>query len=258
MELKYSKALWRPLGAQTEPSIGVPRVLIVHTMVGNLAGTDAMFKRDGYIGTESTFGIGGPWETPSLDGVVYQWQELDHCADAQWDGNAYATSIETADGGNPNHPWTDKQLDALVHLAVWWCQQTHHPARLVTSPSDTGIGYHAQFPAWNKSAHTCPGAVRISQLREAVIPRAAGILKGGNGGNGSAVFTLRRYLKLTNPMMHGSDVVECQRKVRCTDDGWFGPATRSHVVAWQRDHNLIPDGVVGPLTCKSFGWHWAG
>ena len=70
MDLWYPKAVAKPLGAQTEPSIGVPRVLIVHTIVGNLTGTDAMFRRQGYDGVESTFGIGGPWEPGDLDGVV--------------------------------------------------------------------------------------------------------------------------------------------------------------------------------------------
>ena len=45
----------RPLGRQSEPLIGVPRILIVHTMVGGLRGTDSMFRGQGYTGTESHF-----------------------------------------------------------------------------------------------------------------------------------------------------------------------------------------------------------
>jgi hypothetical protein len=264
MELKYSAALWRPLGTQTEPSIGRPRVLIMHTMVGNLAGTDAMFHRDGYTGTESTFGIGGPWETPNLDGKVYQWQSLDRCADAQWDGNAYATSVETADGGNPTHPWTVKQVSAIVDLAVWWCRQTGNPPVLVSSAAGAGIGYHSQFSVWNRSAHTCPGGVRITQLRTQVIPLIVHALKPPPvtlppvTPPPATTYTLKRYLKRTDPMTQGTDVAASQRKVGCADDGWFGDITKEHVVTWQHVHGLLADGIIGPDTCHSFGWVWGG
>ena len=176
MDLWYPKAVAKPLGAQTEPSIGVPRVLIVHTIVGNLAGTDAMFRRQGYDGVESTFGIGGPWEPGDLDGVIWQWQALDRQADAQGAGNAYATSVETADGGKPDRPWTPKQVDALTDLIVWWCRQTGHPAQMVTGTGGSGIGYHSQFTAWNPNNHSCPNPTRIQQLRTIVVPAAARLL----------------------------------------------------------------------------------
>jgi peptidoglycan hydrolase-like protein with peptidoglycan-binding domain len=252
MQTLYPLAKYRPLSSrQTEPSIGTPRVLIFHTMVGNLSGTDNMFKRDGYSGTESHFGVGGPWESPSLDGVVYQWQPIDHQADAQWDGNAYATSIETADGGNPNNKWTALMLDALVRLGVWWCKATGNPATLVSSPSGRGIGYHCQFGAWNRSAHTCPGKVRLDQLLHNVIPSIHAEVAGGT-------FVLKRYLRLESPMMHGADVTRCQAKVGCKTDGYFGAITKEHVVAYQKAHRLIADGVVGPDTARSFGWSWQG
>lgn len=36
-------------------------------------------------------------------------------------------------------------------------------------------------------------------------------------------------------------------------DGDFGPATRRQVVAFQADHGLTPDGLVGPLTDRTLG-----
>lgn len=177
MQTRYPAAVWRPLGLQTEPRIGVPRVLIFHTMVGNLAGTDQMFRGGGYAGTESHFGVGGPWEPGALDGVVWQWQGIDRQADAQGDGNAYATSVETADGGDPDRPWTPDQVEALVRLGVWWCQQTGHPARLVDLPTQAGFGYHSQFRAWNPHAHSCPNPARIRQLKTVIIPRVASALR---------------------------------------------------------------------------------
>jgi len=175
METRYPAADWRPLGPQTEPAI-VPRILVFHTMVGYLASTESMFRSGGYTGVESTFGVGGPWDGAALDGAVWQWQDLGHQADAQAAGNAYCTSIETSDGGQPSRPWSPAQLAALVDLTVWWCRQTGAPARLVKATTDRGIGYHRQFSAWNPNAHDCPGDVRLDQLLHHVIPTAAAAL----------------------------------------------------------------------------------
>lgn len=178
MDTRYPEAHWRPLSSNnTEPKIGKPSVLIFHTMVGYLAGTDSMFHNDGYGGTESHFGVGGKHDGTN-DGIVYQWQTIDRQADAQYSGNAYATSIETSDGGHPTEPWSEKQIAALVRLGVWWCKTTKNPARLVHSPTDVGFGYHQQFNEWNRSNHNCPGSVRVGQLKTMVIPWVQSILIG--------------------------------------------------------------------------------
>lgn len=51
-----------------------------------------------------------------------------------------------------------------------------------------------------------------------------------------------------NDMMRGGDVRDVQELVRAEPDGWYGPATAAEVAAWQREHHLRPDGIVGPLT----------
>jgi hypothetical protein len=179
METRYSKAAWRPLGTPTdEPSIGTPRVFIIHTMSGYLMGTDAYFRANGYGGTESHFGIGGNYDRPDLDGAVIQWQLLDRQADAQFAGNAYATSVETSDGAKINVRWSAKQMEAIIQLGVWWCKQTGNPAVLVKSPNGKGFGYHSQFPSWNQNAHACPGSVRLIQYKNEVIPEIARRLEG--------------------------------------------------------------------------------
>jgi peptidoglycan hydrolase-like protein with peptidoglycan-binding domain len=71
-------------------------------------------------------------------------------------------------------------------------------------------------------------------------------------------FTLRRYLLNRVPMQYGRDVSECQRIVGCKRDGWYGPITRNHVETWQTEKRILVDGIVGPQTCATFGWHWAG
>ena len=67
MQVQYPSASWRPLGTQSEPRI-TPRILVFHTMVGYLKSTDSLFRGQGYTGTESHFGVGGPWDGAALDG----------------------------------------------------------------------------------------------------------------------------------------------------------------------------------------------
>ena len=46
----------------------------------------------------------------------------------------------------------------------------------------------------------------------------------------------------------GEEVKVLQSIIGVTADGIFGPVTESRVKEWQREHNLFPDGIVGPKT----------
>ena len=61
-------------------------------MVGSLAGTDGMFRKDGTVGTESHFGVGE-------HGEIYQWVDTAYTADANYLGSGHVISIETSDDG---------------------------------------------------------------------------------------------------------------------------------------------------------------
>lgn len=255
MQLWCPFAERRPLGAQVEPRIGVPRVMIVHTMVGFLRGTESMFRGSGYGGTESTFGVGGDRDPAGLDGAIWQWQALDHQADAQYDGNAYATSVETSDGGKPRTPWSTAQCEALVRLGVWWCEQTGHPARLVASPSQSGFGWHNQFRVWNRQAHECPGAVRLAQYKGEIVPEIARRLKGAPRPPAGPPEWPGRLLRYP-PVMSGEDVRQWQAAAvklghQLVADGAYGPDSRTVCLAIQRAARLEEDGVVGPLTWRA-------
>lgn len=191
----YPGAEHRPLGTQTEPRMTAHNILCFHTMVGSLAGTDNMFDDDGYYGTESHFGVGGSSDG-NRDGHVIQWQDTAYGADANLEGKGEVISIETSDGGDPSRPWSPKQLDELVELGIWVCQEYDIPPVLIpdTKPGRRGIGYHRQgcdhsssyrprgwpYDAWRVSGgrrwsralgKTCPGDERIRQLVDIVIPR---------------------------------------------------------------------------------------
>jgi peptidoglycan hydrolase-like protein with peptidoglycan-binding domain len=252
MEQWYPNAQARPLGAQTEPSIGTPRIFIVHTMVGFLKGTDTMFRRQGYTGTESTFGLGGPWDGQSLDGALWQWQALGRQADAQAAGNAYATSVETSDGEHPERPWSAAQVRALIELGAWWCIQTGNPPELVKSTDGKGFGYHRQFKAWNPNNHSCPGDVRLAQYVDDVIPGIRRFLAPPPAP--VAPFKLARLLKQGH---RGNDVRRVQALVGVKADGIFGPVTEAAVKRWQRAKKLSPDGIFGPKSAAAAGWRFA-
>jgi hypothetical protein len=249
VQLWYPGAAKKPLGPQTEPGIGVPRILIFHTMSGYLAGTDAMFRANGYTGTESHFGVGGSWDK-GMDGAVWQWQDLSHGADAQFAGNAYATSVETSDGAHDDVPWTPKQIEALIDLGVWWCQQTGNPARLVASPDEHGFGYHAQFPAWNHNGHDCPGAPRVQQLKTAIIPGVARRLVTAPTSTEDIVKQLPT-LRLGQTgehveSMQGLLIARSHSEVAV--NGVFGDVTYEALKEVQEWGHLTPDGVCGPKT----------
>lgn len=202
---RYSKAQWRPLAAGSPPNMAAHNIICLHTMVGYLVGTDVMFKRDGWTGTESHFGIGGKWGsdvTPGLDGTVYQWVDTAHQADANYRGSREILSIETADNApaavDDLAEWTPKQLDSIVDLVVWLCRTHNIPPVLIpdTRPGRRGIAYHRQGckhsegfkqpgsgwlvqggVEWSTSlGKGCPGPRRIAQLRGIVIPRVRAAL----------------------------------------------------------------------------------
>lgn len=176
------------------------QVAIVHTMVGYLNGTDAYFRR-GDIGLESHLGIGGKYDGIDLDGAIYQWIPTGVSADANYNANSYAMSVETSDGGGDRYleEWSAMQAESLAQCLAAWCLKYDKPARLVnrSSRSVPGIGHHKigtipgpQVPPddwWSNPAlgyRACPGQPRINQLTNKVIPRVQAILASLNQSPG--------------------------------------------------------------------------
>lgn len=219
MAARLTGSTWAPLGPQTQPRMRAHDIWCLHTMAGSFAGTDSMFKRDGYKGLESHQGV-------RADGYAELWQDLAFTADANLDGNDVVISTETEDYGgvfgkwNLNDPsqipaWTDAQVRTLIATGVqlclpgtaprsahrdcpkdWACYRQGIPAVLIpdTKPGRRGIGYHAQgvpgvglVPGgvqWsNARGKQCPGARRIAQLKNTVIPGIQAALKNPTPGD---------------------------------------------------------------------------
>jgi hypothetical protein len=142
-----------------DPAI-TPRIIVVHTMDGSIESAEDRFT-DG-SGVEAHFGV-------AMDGRVWQWRDTLRQADAQAAGNGFCISVETEDKGDPNNRWTPTQFQRLVEL-ISWIGRTHSiPMRLVTATSERGIGFHRQFPEWNPESHSCPGDVRLGQLKAELL-----------------------------------------------------------------------------------------
>lgn len=104
-------------------------------------------------------------------GVLEQYRSLDFEADANYLANPFAFSFETQ-GFGPG-VWTDEQLDTIKRLMLWMRDNRGVPLRKVTSWNDVrgGWGYHTLFPQWsNVRGKTCPGADRIKQFDEILVP----------------------------------------------------------------------------------------
>lgn len=191
---RYPGATWRPLAA--DPSHQAPMSrhdgIVLHTMAGSLAGTEAMFLQSGFTGTESHFGVGA-------DGTVLQWVDTSRRADANLNGTWRLLSVETADTGPPfpswsgsNVPaWTDAQLDAIAGIVAWAAKAHDFPIEAMRSSraGERGVGWHRLGiepwrvdggEAWSESTgKACPGDRRIAQVPE-VIRRARAIAGGGD------------------------------------------------------------------------------
>jgi hypothetical protein len=169
-------AEWRPLPEATSQPKITPRTCIFHTAVGGLKGTERFFRDS--TGVESHLMVGGPWDGPELDGVIWQWMSLDRQADANLDANRFAISIETSDNAplRPEDiaPWSPKQLASLVRLGNWLADTFNIPRRVCPAWDQAGLGWHAQWGApshWTPArGKVCPGPVRIAQLKAVVFP----------------------------------------------------------------------------------------
>lgn len=147
--------------------------VIMHTMVGNLPGTESVFN-DPKFQASAHFGI-------DQSGHIHQFGPVNGwVAWAQADGNMHYYSIEFADNGNPNAPLTERQLTAGAQVVEALAEHGVFPLQEANRPGQEGLGvHHMGGAAWG--GHTCPDLpphhVRSRQRAE-MLARARAIRSG--------------------------------------------------------------------------------
>jgi peptidoglycan hydrolase-like protein with peptidoglycan-binding domain len=174
--------------------------------------------------------------------------KCNHAGDGSWQGvatgNASFIGIEGENSGAVDDPWPAVQMDAY---------------RRGVAAILNRIGRGAEFCAGHKE-YALPRGRKPDPLfeMEAFRSSVARIIRGDdappvlipgvepptqpNGAGGRP--TLRRGAM-------GDQVKAVQAKVGVGADGFFGPKTEAAVRAFQRAHDLVPDGIVGPKTWRA-------
>jgi N-acetylmuramoyl-L-alanine amidase len=118
-------------------------------------------------------------------------------------------------------------------------QNTVWLVRYLMNKHDIPISNVVQHNRW--SGKNCPRNLRQSGW-------SSFINQIKSGGSNTPVSNGNRILKLTTPYMTGEDVKKVQKIVGAEVDGVYGLNTMNKVTKFQKSHNLITDGIVGPNT----------
>lgn len=253
--MMYQCAKWRPIPETRTQSSIKPRAVVLHTAVDG-PGADSLH---GYFAAaktvvESHFFI-------QRDGTIEQYVDTHRRADAQGDGNDFCISVETEDDGRPaTTPWNQLQIAAIRKLLVEAHRSDGIPLQLIDRWNGKGVGYHSQFPQWNKNAHACPGRLRQSQIplivMGAALDAGLGHLPPPPAGPPLAppqpkpTPPVRQVVGLGNAG-HAVEVLQFElawlgQPVQV--DGHFGPKTRDAVLAIQKWFGLPQSGIADTAT----------
>lgn len=153
--------------SDSQPAI-VPTQFILHSIAAPWTAKRVYeYWRDS-TNLESHFGLGYAGDLAQFIGTETR-ADATGAANLRADGTG-AVSLESASNLNATDPWTAEQVEQIVRLGVWLHQRHGIPLRICRTPSDPGYGYHRLFSAWNPNGHACPGAARITQFRDVILP----------------------------------------------------------------------------------------
>lgn len=113
----------------------------------------------------------------------------------------------------------------------------------------------AELIAFQRSAGNAAVTRLVHQSSTAVLSAHRSVQRADQDSTGVAEATGRPTLRQGSI---GADVVDAQARIngigtspRLVVDGIFGPKTRSGVAAYQQNHGLLADGVIGPRTWRA-------
>lgn len=168
-----------------------------------------------------------------------------HAGAGKWEGittgNSSFIGIEAENSGKIDDPWPAVQIDAYqcgvaaILMKLGRSEQFCVGHREYATPAGRKIDPNFSMDVFRQKVKGwINGTEALPQLIPAFSPAP--------DGNGSVQRpTLRRFDT-------GKFVKEIQEKLKLEVDGFFGPRTEARVRAFQRDENLVPDGIVGPKT----------
>jgi hypothetical protein len=164
----YPNAQWRPVSNQTPGGMTSYTFVVLHIMVGTLAGTDTWFHNPASQ-VSAHFGVG-------KDGSVYQWVDTADKAWAQAAGNPVGISIEHE--GSPPDALTTQQIAADSAILAW-VNETHGTPLQVTDDPVNGSGLcgHSTGAMQHWGHPSCPGPAIMNQ-RQQIIDGATTLLSG--------------------------------------------------------------------------------
>lgn len=204
---------------------------------GNMPSLNILVKgRSDLPGPLAQLGLG-------RDGTYYVIAagKCSHAGKGIWNGvttgNTSFIGIEAEHSGKPEEKWPDEQKEAYYYGVAAILKH---------------IGLEADCCAGHKE-YALPKGRKPDPLLDMNEFRARvnGILKNGTVLSPviSAFAEINGERKETMRRGHTGDLVkQIQKAVGINDDGHFGPNTEAAVRLFQRTHNLVPDGIVGPKT----------
>lgn len=157
---------------QNDPRLDVVHGLILHVDGGNATSLWHWF--DGPSGgiESHVFIPKGPEHDKE------QFRDTTREADANYKANSWLDASGKRHGflsaetqGYGSGKWTKYQLDEIKDLILVTAKEHQYPLKPVGSYHGKGVGYHTQYPAWtNVPGKTCPGAGRIQQYHDIIVP----------------------------------------------------------------------------------------
>jgi peptidoglycan hydrolase-like protein with peptidoglycan-binding domain len=237
---------WRTRG---HGDVGAIRGVICHHTGGADASHGVMPTLhtlvNGREGDAKTPPLSGPLAQLGLarDGTYYVVAagRANHAGPGSWrgctTGNTSFIGIEAENTGR-GEPWPDVQIDAYRRGAAAILKR-------IGAGADDCCG-HKEYalPKGRKNDPT----LDMDQFRAAV----AAIMDGsGEMRQAIPAVDLRGRLTIRRGA-HGALVKLLQETLGLPADAAFGPFTEARVRQFQRDHRLVPDGIVGPATWKAF------
>lgn len=153
-------------------------------------------------------------------------------------GNLRFIGIEAENSGTPSDTWPAIQLEAYQRGVAAILKRLGKDASFCVGHKEYAPG-RKDDPSLNMK--TFRESVAAFMTGAAVAPPPIPAVEPAPVEGVPARPTLRRPMK-------GELVKVVQAKVGVSADGTFGPNTEAAVRAFQRNHDLVPDGIVGPKT----------